>query len=79
MYEKADIPKIVRENCQHLTSDQQTKVLQLLLQFEQLFDGTLGDWKMSPAKLYLRDGIRPYDGRAFPVPFTHNVTLRKEA
>jgi hypothetical protein len=77
-YEKADIPKIVRENYQHLTSDQQNKLLRLLLRFEQLFDGTLGDWKTSPAKLYLRDGIRPYHGRAFPVPFIHKATLKKE-
>ncbi len=42
-YEKADIPAIVRENCSHLKASDREKLLLVLLKFESLFDGTLGD------------------------------------
>ena len=77
-YEKADLPAVVEENCKHLTSAERTQLLQLLQRFEQLFDGTLGDWKTSPVKLELREGVRPFHGRAYPVPVIHKDTLKKE-
>jgi len=77
-YEKADLPAVVEENCKHLTSAERTQLLQLLQRFEQLFDGTLGDWKTSPVKLELRKGVRPFNGRAYPVPVIHKETLKKE-
>ncbi len=42
-YEKADPPAISRENCSHLTAYNREKLLSVLLKFELLFDGTLGD------------------------------------
>ncbi len=42
-YEKADLPAIIRENCSHLTASDREKLLSVLLKFEPLFDGTLGD------------------------------------
>jgi hypothetical protein len=42
-YQKADLQLIVRDNCKHLSTDQQKKLLQLLTKYELLFDGTLGD------------------------------------
>ncbi len=42
-YEKADLPAIIRENCSHLTAIDREKLLSVLLKFESLFDGTLGD------------------------------------
>ena len=54
------------------------QLLHLLQKFEQLFDGTLGDWKTTPVKLELKEGIRPFHGRAYPVPFIHKHTLKKE-
>jgi hypothetical protein len=48
-YEKADIPAIVRENCSHhLSAADREKLLSLLFKFEELFDGTLGDWNLHP-------------------------------
>jgi hypothetical protein len=47
-YQKADLHAIVRDNCKHLSADQQKKLLQLLKKYELLFDGTLGDWKIKP-------------------------------
>ncbi len=42
-YQKAYLQSIVRDNCKHLSNDQQKKLLQLLTKYESLFDGTLGD------------------------------------
>ncbi len=44
-YQKADLQSIVRDNCKHLSTNQQKKLLQLLTKYESLFDSTLGDWK----------------------------------
>jgi hypothetical protein len=47
-HEKADLPAIITENCSHLTASNREKLLLVLLKFESLFDGTLGDWKLPP-------------------------------
>ena len=77
-YEKADLPQVVKDNCTHLTEDQQQELLELLQDFEELFDGTLGDWKTEPVHLELKPDAKPYHGKAFPVPFIHKETLKKE-
>ncbi len=61
-------PVNCRDNCKHLSIDQQKKFLQLLKKYESLFDGTLGDWKTKPVSFQLKEGVSPYHGRAFPVP-----------
>jgi hypothetical protein len=43
-YDKADLPAIVRDNCSQLDLSHREKLLSLLLKYESLFDGTLGDW-----------------------------------
>ncbi len=42
-YKKADLPSIVENNCLHLSLQQRTELLNLLMEFEELFDGTLGE------------------------------------
>ncbi len=44
-YNKADLQSSVRDNCKHLSANQQKKLLQLCKKYQLLFDGTLGDWK----------------------------------
>jgi hypothetical protein len=73
-YQKADLQSIVRDNCKHLSADQQKKLLQLLQKYESLFDGTLGDWKTKPVSFQLKEGVSPYHGQAFPVPKIHKKT-----
>jgi hypothetical protein len=77
-HKKADLQSIVRDNCKHLSADQQKKLLQLLKKYETLFYGTLGDWKTKPVSFQLREGVSPYHGRAFPVPKIHKDTIIKE-
>jgi hypothetical protein len=50
----------------------------LLLRFKELFDGTLGEWKLPPVSFKLKEGAKPYHGRPYPVPKIHKGTLMKE-
>ncbi len=58
-YEKADLPAIIRENCSHLTASDRGKLFSVLLKFELLFDGTLGDWNLLPVSFELKEGMKP--------------------
>jgi hypothetical protein len=77
-YDKANLPEIVNDNCSHLESSQQEKLLSLLLDYESLFDGTLGDWNRLPASVKMKEGAKPYHGRPYPIPQIHKATLMKE-
>jgi hypothetical protein len=59
---KADLQSVVRDNCKHLSANQQKKLLQLLKKYASLFDGTLGDWKTKPFSFQLKEGVSPYHG-----------------
>jgi hypothetical protein len=54
-YEKADLSAIIKENCSHLTASDREKLLSVLLKFEPLFDGILGDWKLPPVSFELKE------------------------
>ncbi len=72
-FEKADLPAIIRENCSHLTANNREKLLSVLLKFESLFDGTLGDWKLPPVSFEQKEGMKPYHGRPYPILHKHKV------
>jgi hypothetical protein len=73
-YQKADLRSIVRDNCKHLSANQQKKLLQLLKNYESLFDCTLVDWKTKRVSFQLKEGVSPHLGQAFPVPKIHKDT-----
>ncbi len=77
-YDKADLPSIVKNNCAHLSTSHRNSLLVLLLKFEELFNGTLGDWKLPPDSFELKEGAKPYHGRPYPIPKIHKATLMKE-
>jgi hypothetical protein len=77
-YEKADLPAIIRENCSHPTASDREKPLSVLLKFESLFNGTLGDWKLLPVSFELNEGMKPYHGRPYPIPHKHKAILMKK-
>jgi hypothetical protein len=77
-YEKAVLPAIIRENCSHLTANKRERLLSVLLKFEPLFDGTLGDWKLLTVSFELKKGMQPYHGRPYPIPHKHKTALMKE-
>jgi hypothetical protein len=77
-YEKADLQAIIRENCSHLTASNKEKLLSVLLKFKSLFDGTLSDWKLPPISFELKEGMKPYHGRPYPILHKHKAILMKE-
>ncbi len=77
-YAKADLPAIVRDNCKYLSPSERESLLYLLLKFEQLFDGTLGEWTLPPVSIQLKEGVKPFHGRPYPIPKVHKATLMKE-
>ena len=72
-YKKAGLPEMVRTKCTNLSPNEQAKLLEVLTEFEELFDGTLGDWDTEPVSFQLKDGAKLHHGRAFPVPLSGNV------
>ncbi len=75
-YQKADLQSIVRDNCKHLSANQQKKLLQLLKKYESLFDHTLGDWKTKPVSFQLKEEVSPYHVKKYPRYYvTESVTL----
>jgi hypothetical protein len=76
-YKKADLPEVVK-TCTHLSQNEQNELLEVLEEFEDLFDGTLGDWNTEPVSFELKSGAKLYHSRAFPIPKIHSETIKKE-
>ena len=66
-YDKADLPAIIRDNCSHLTPSHRESLLSLLLKYDMLFDGTLGNWIRPTISMKLKEGAKPYHGRPCPI------------
>ena len=47
-------------------------------EFEELFNGMLGDWKTEPVSFELKEGAKSYHGRPYPVPKIRKETTIKE-
>ena len=69
---------MVHDHCKYLASSQQNKLLRLLVELEELFDGTLGGFKTEPVNFKLKEGITPYHGRSYPVSHSQLDMFRKE-
>ena len=50
----------------------------MLQEYEDLFDGKLGLWKIKPVSIELKLGSKPYHGKVFPVPHVHRALFKKE-
>jgi hypothetical protein len=62
----------------HISLQDQNKLLELLTEFEELFDETLGDWTIDPMSFELKEGAKPYHGRSYPVPKAYmDATIRE--
>ncbi len=73
-----DLPAKVHYNCSQLNPSHREKLLLLLLRYETLFDGTLGDWNQSLVSVELKKGAKPYHGRPYPIAQIHKATPLKE-
>ena len=76
-YEKANLDKVAKET-PHLSNSEKGKLKKLLEKYEELFDGTIGTWKMDRHKVHLKEDAKPYHGRPYQVPKAHERALRNE-
>ena len=76
-YAKEDL-KQAANNVTHLNAEERTLLLSLLEDFEDLFNGTLGDWATEPVDLELKPGSKPFNSRYYPVPRIDKETFRKD-
>ena len=50
----------------------------MLIKYETLFDGTLGEWKGEPVNFEKVEGAQPHSQRHFPVPHLYKKAFKKE-
>ena len=63
-YKKANLSKIARETL-HLNGIEKDKLKKLLQKYEELFDSTLGTWKMNRHHVELSEDTKPYHSRPY--------------
>ena len=66
-YEKSDL-KQVSDDATQLDAEWRTLLLRLLEDFEEFFDGALGDWYTELVDLELKPGSKPFNSKYYPVP-----------
>ena len=76
-YAKSDLEQIV-SNAIHLNTEERTLLLRPLESFEDLFDGTLGNWATDPVNLELNTDYKPFNSIYHPVPIINKETFQKE-
>ena len=76
-YEKANL-RVVADSAKHLTSNEREKLYWLLIKYKEIFDGSLGVWKMDDVNLEMKDGAKPHSQRYYPVPHLYKETFKKE-
>jgi hypothetical protein len=77
-HKKADLNEIA-SNDDHLTNSEQSSLLALLKKHKDLFDSTLGTFTGKSYDVALKDNAEPHHARPFPVPKTHELTLKSES
>jgi len=75
-YKKTEIPELLRD-IKHRDRKQKQNLVTLLTKFEDLFDGTLGDFQIE-VDFELKQRTKPSAQRPYPVAQAHYKTLRKE-
>ena len=61
-----------------LNSDEQFLIYRLLQNHENIFDGTLGNYTHIEYRIELLEGAQPYHAKPFPIPKTHEKTIKIE-
>jgi hypothetical protein len=57
--EKTDLQAVVDATGPHLSLQDKKKILESLKEFEELFNGTLDDWKTEPVSFELKEHCKP--------------------
>ena len=62
----------------HLNTQQRELLYQLLIKYQDIFDGSLGEWRTEPVDFELKEGAEPQSQRHYPIPHVHKETFKKE-
>ena len=65
-------------NLSYLKVKHKYSLLELLQNYEEMFDGTLGKYTGSNYTIELKENVKPYHAKPFPIPKIHKPTLKKE-
>ena len=74
-YVKADLNQVA-DNATHLNSKERTLLLSLIKDYEDLFDGTLGDWSTESVDFEINPDSKQFNSRYYLVPVINKVTFR---
>ena len=74
-YRKANLKTVVA-GAKHLTNNEKEQLHKLLVKYESIFDGTLGEWKTDPIDFELAEGATPHSQRHYPVPRLYRETFK---
>ena len=77
IYAKADLEHVATESTQ-LNSEERNKLLSLIRDFEDLFDGTLVNWDTDPVELELNPDSKMFNCKYYLVRRTNKKTFLKE-
>ena len=76
-YKKANLNKVMKNQCQHLIEVQRNELLKLLQKIEELFDWTIGTWKTNPVDFELKEYENPICSRPYSVPKVHKKNFKR--
>ena len=76
-YAYADL-KQVADNIIQMNSEERTLLVSLLEEFEDLFDGNLGDRATEPVHLDIKPAPKPFNSIYYPVLIINKETFQKE-
>src|SRR5210317_491788 len=76
-YSPANIREEV-DKCTKINSSEKEELLSLLNKYQDLFDGSLGEWQTQPIKIELKPEAKPYHARPYPVPQSQEQKLKDE-
>ena len=73
-YVKADLNQVA-DNATHLNSKERTLLLSLIKDYEDLFDGTLGDWSTESVDFEINPDSKQFNSRYYYIPRINKETF----
>ena len=77
-YEKANITKLAYDIFNHLNAKEKNILHKMLINFEDLCDGTLDTWNCDPVAVDVKPDATPYHAKPYGIPQTYVETVKKE-
>jgi hypothetical protein len=76
-YENTDVRDVI-DGLTHLSAQQKGDLLEILLENQKMFDGTLGVYPHRKVHIEIDPDAKPKHSRAYPVPRLHLSAFKKE-